>query len=200
MEIVQGFVLRMNREDEKFFRSVYEPVLSNSSNKRNNVPIHLTLTIAAFRSQDIIQKAIRSLEMHKKDFFSVPVEILSAEGVGDTYIGLSISSPEVHGLQERLLDSLHPILKGQHRQKYENAELSAHEKVYLREYGYHRVKEFFEPHITIGRYESEVIRDQQLQTVPKNQNTYMFDTLLLDESDYDHGNMVPKIFWETQLS
>jgi len=114
---------------------------------------------------------------------------------------LDCDTEDIRRMQNELLDLIQPITSGEYNPKYLDCKkynLSEKEKEYLSKYGYHRIKEFFEPHFSLGVYNDRGTRDEEMKyaVVPKGE--FIFDVFQLDEtSDSDYSS--EKILWEAKL-
>src|SRR5258706_160453 len=87
------------------------------------------------------------------------------------YIALPIISDELHKLHLNLLEYIQPYVHKQFNPKYLEHNLSKNELIHLHTYGYHRIKEYFKPHITIGKYETKQLQNEEFELVRKVQET-----------------------------
>ena len=101
-------------------------------------------------------------------------------------------------MHQKLLLKLEPYIKEQFNHKYLNTQLLPKQLEYLHKFGYHRVFEFYTPHITIGRYESRIIRDNQMHFAPQIKGEFKFDKVYLDDC-IDGSHIPADILWSKVL-
>lgn len=191
---IHGFVLKMNPTDEKRFLQSTSSFLKRKSNLRSHFAPHITLFLCPLPKDKMGEMA--DLLRAKISFEPIVVSFGQAYAEGDRYISLPFDNGEVVKLHDNLLELIKPITKGNYNKKYLDYGLSKREKEYLEEYGYHRIKEFFKPHLTIGKYKDTKTRDEELECAPLVNGKYTFDIFEFDETDYvGNEHVANRILW-----
>lgn len=194
---LNNFILIPNEEDELRLREQIGDFYKREANLRKNIRLHVGLLLCSLKP-DVKPKLLEFLKNGGLKMPPVKVEIKSLVPIAIDYIGVSLESPEIINAHLRLIETVRPFTKGNFNPQYLKHNLSKREFEYLEEYGYHRIKEFFHPHLTIGNYETEEIRDREMKLAPKISGSITFDRLYLDECE--DGSAIPaEILWETKL-
>lgn len=195
--LVNAFTLIPKEEDEERVRHQLESFYLREPNLRKNISLHVSLMLCSLSLQ-AKEKLLKFLNSEGFTLSKITASIGNLQPIGDNYIGFSFTSDELIKAHLKLLEAIKPFTAENFNPKYLDQNLSPEEKKYLHQYGYHRVKEFFKPHLTIGKYETTKVRDEELKIAPKLSGTLTFDSLTLDE--VEDGSMIPgKILWEMKL-
>lgn len=194
---VHGLVLHLDPKDEQRIKNKIKRDYKSPDNLRKNVNLHMSLTIASF-DNSIVPEVVTILDTEFQAEKRVIFKFGHVKKLSDRYIALPIKSKLLHDLHNKLLDKLAVNLKNSFNPKYLDYDLGRKQEKYLYKYGYHRVKEFFDPHITIGKYKDSKIRDEHFNKKIVIDGSYQFTKLVLDEAD-DSFNEPTKILWETEL-
>ncbi len=198
MANVQGIVLYPSSDSENRIKNQVEGFLVRPLNLRKRVLLHSNLAI--YSLPKITQKQVLALLPTITEGVSpIVAKIGKLQPVGSEYVGFSLVSPELINIHNLIVDKLAPIVRGNFNQKYLDQKLSEKELFYLRNYGYHRIKEFFQPHLTIGRYRSSRIRDKELKFAPKLNGKILFNRIGFDNST-DNSVIPATILWQKDLS
>lgn len=194
---VNAFTLIPNEEDETRVKQQLESFYRRESNLRKNISLHVSLMLCSLSPQ-AKDKLLNFLNSGGFTLSKITASIGNLQPIGDSYIGFSFTSDELIEAHLKLLNAVCPFTVENFNPKYLDQNLSSKEKEYLHQYGYHRVKEFFKPHLTIGKYETTAIRDEELKIAPKLSGILTFDSLTLDE--IEDGSMIPgQVIWEMKL-
>lgn len=196
---IQGIVLDISSSSLKSFNDQLLKFRDNDLNTIKSFRIHLTLTMFSFTNdQECINKIIPILEKSAEEMHPITITVGDPLPFGDDYIALEVISNSLFTTHFELVEVLKPYTKEHFNPKYLAHNLNSTEKTYLHEYGYHRIREFYHPHITIGKYSSEEIRDQQLNLAPKITGEFTFDKIYLDTC-IDGSGIRSDILWEKEL-
>lgn len=182
--------LKLNKQLENFY--------TREANLRKSVRLHLGLLLCTL-SAERKSALLKFLSSEKLKINPVTVRIGNLIPIAIDYLGFSLHAPEIYQTHLTLLETVEPFTAEQFNPKYLKHDLSPVELKYLHQYGYHRVKEFFKAHLTIGKYLTKEIRDSELKLAPKIEGSFIFDTLQLDES-IDGSGIPAEILWETKLT
>lgn len=195
--IVNAFTLIPNEPSKQLIIKQVESFYLRKKNLRRNVRFHLSLTLCSLKDQ-VKTRLVQFLSQEGLSLKQINTPIGKLLSEGTQFIVIPIESSEIRLAHLYLLDTLQPFLSENFNPDYLKANLSPQEMKYLHTYGYHRIKEFFRPHITIGKYETTEIRDEELKLAPNITGNLTFDTLQLDEVE-DKSRASAKILWETKL-
>jgi hypothetical protein len=198
---IQAVLLKMDPVSESTFRDQLGDFYLREKNLRKKVELHLSLTICALPN-DRISQMISCLAKVKDELFPVLISLGQPEPLGDDYIAIQVPLYGIKNLKDfhnKLLDLIQPVTREAFNPKYLDSNLTEHELEYLHKYGYHRIKEYYHPHITIGKYENATTRDQEFKMVPKLKGEFLFNKLQLDQS-IDGSGIPADILWESVLN
>lgn len=195
---IHGFVLKLAPSEESRLYARFKEFYERPNNLRIGVDLHLSLLICCLPWEKV-SLVTKELEEWKCDIGSVKVGFdKPTKGSSKEYIFLPIKSDQLYAAHVKLIEKLKPFLKDAFNPKYLSTDLTELQREYLHTYGYHRVREFFNPHVTIGKYENETIRDEEFQYAPSVSWSFLFDNLIFDESILDKI-LDYKTLWRTKL-
>jgi hypothetical protein len=194
---VQAITLRLSPASEELFLSKAGTFCDRPQNMYRRVVRHIGL--AVYCLPPAVQESVKiRLTKMQSSFFPVTVTLGPLQKIGPEYFGFAAESPNLIRLHELVTTGLKPVVAGYFNRKYLNHRLSNREKRYLYKSGYHRIKEFYHPHITLGKYATTAIRDAEFELAPRIDGRLCFTKLLFD--DTVEGSAVPaRILWETTL-
>ena len=197
MTWIQGVVLDPTpKSEEKILRQVRD-FLQRSENHRGRVRMHIGLIIYCL-PDEVIKQVTEKLGEIAEKLKPVTIKLEGLQKFGSKYIAFKINSEDLRQIHETVAEALSPIVKGNFNPRYLEENLLPNQEYYLKNYGYHRIKEYFEPHLTIGKYENEEIRDAEMALAPKIEGELVFDKLVVDNSEA--GSPIPSvIIWEKKL-
>lgn len=181
MARVQGLVLIPSAQSETRLQTKVHDFLSRPLNNRRDISLHLTLLLYHLPDA-VITQVIAKLDAIPFEVPQLASDITSLEKIGDKYIGFRLTNPAFAALHEQFVTYLAPTISGHFNPKYLDQQLTPHELDYLHNYGYHRIKEFFLPHLTIGGYDNATIRDAEFAFAPHIQDSITFDKLYFDNA------------------
>ena len=200
MSLVHGVILTMSDTATQNFKKVYAPILDRPANLRRNINIHNTL-IACSLPAELEPSVLDQVKTFPWPDQPIEFQICRIYPASNHYIMGQLDAPQITQLHLQLIESIQPYLAEHFLPKYLDYELKPKQYQYLHTYGYHLVKEFFVPHVSLGKYETSKIRDQefkQFKQLPINQHSFVFDRIRLDRgTDSQFGNY--EQLWTKQL-
>jgi len=196
-KFVHAFVLRMPEKEEEKIKSQIGDFYSRPANLRKKVILHLSLFVV-YLDEEKIKQMLDFLSVWKPDFKAVVGTLGELEKVGENYIGFAIQSIEIQPMHETLTESIKHITAGCFDARYLKEKLTEKQRSYLDNYGYHRIKEYFQPHITIGKYVDQDTRDREFACAPKLEGKITFTHLVFDQSIVNSG-IPAEVLWSMSL-
>lgn len=190
-------VLDPTPESEEKILSQVRDFLKRPENRRSAVRMHIAVVIYTL-PEPVVRQVTEKLEEVALKLKPVTIQLGGLQKFGNKYIAFNLVSKELIQTHEIITEALQPIVKNIFNPKYLEENLLPKQEYYLKNYGYHRIKEFFEPHLTIGKYDNETIRDAEIALAPKIEGELVFDKLVVDNSEA--GSPIPSvIIWERKL-
>ena len=187
---VTGFLLKMNLEDEDRFYSALGDFRQQPENLRSQIEPHLTLTLSPIppvNKQNLIAVLKEKLQGH----VAININFGNAQLLnGSQWLALPVNSQQVYDLHLDVIDIVKDFNDGLYMTKYLQQNINEREREYLLRYGYIRVKEFFQPHVTIGHYDNLEIAQHYLSLAPKLDGSFSFNRLVVEDLDAET--------WETE--
>ncbi len=194
---IQSIVYYLADNKQNELRDKLGNFVSHPANLRKRVVLHLSVVLYCLPVEKV-PHLITSLTAITSGFKPLCAQVDKLEKIGPDYIGFSLQSEELQKIHETVVEELRPLVSGIYNPKYLKHNLSEKELFYLKNYGYQRIKEFYAPHLTIGKYESEEVRDIEYLSAPSISGEIVFDKLVLDECI--EGSGIPaNILWEKKL-
>jgi 2'-5' RNA ligase len=184
MNRIQIVSLDPTQESEEQFLSQVENFINRPKNQWKNISIHISLMLYCL-PEDKVGDVIDILSTISSNFKPVTIKLGKINKFGIKYINIQIFDEKLNQMHLEVVEATKPIVRGYFNQKYLGDKLLPNQLKYLKEYGYHRIKEYFDPHITIGKYDGEDIRNMEFENVPNIVGELVFDKLTIFETPSD---------------
>ncbi len=195
---VQGVTLDIDKKSSLDFFKEINYVLSNSYNLWKNVDLHITLHLFSFNTAEESMVVIPSLEKIFNNLPAIKIDIGEASINDDGYIFLKVISNNLKELHLEVIEELKEFTSNKFNPKYLNTNLLPNQLEYLNKYGYHRVREYFEPHITIAKFENREEQLKVFEQLSEFNGTLVFNKVSL--GDNIDKSYTPSItLWEREL-
>lgn len=199
MTKIHGFVLVPQKTEEERIEKDISVYSQDPDNLWKDIKPHVTLFLCSLKNNKQINRAKQIAEKFASDLKPIKIAYTQPQILGDNYIEVGIKNiSEIKKYHETLLSLIQPVSQDCFNPKYLDLDLNTKQLRYLHKYGYFRVKEYFNPHMTLAKFKNAQIRNQKLNNVITLNGEYQFDKLMFDESI--EGSLKPaKVLYQKNL-